>query len=297
MSGLNCSSLANADAQGPCDVANNFCYDLPIQYGASIAASTTHCECSTLAFFLCSACDVCAGQAASPGPAWGVYSESKSCSADTPPTLPPIKNGTVAVPSWAMRMASATPTASVFDLQAALDLAKASTIATSSADSSRSPSSQASTTASSTHRLPPTSSSSDISQAHHRGARQAAIIAGAIVAVLVAVAIIGAYLCWRRKSMRAVRSQLSARPWLAGAERGHEERSPAELKRGMRSLSSVGSDMQTRGPAPAGDAILRQQVQSVQEELQLQRDELRHFRAATQPPPSYVSGAAQLHGY
>ncbi|KAF7323145.1 hypothetical protein HMN09_00094800 [Mycena chlorophos] len=175
----NCTDWENEDNNGPCAVAEHIC------------DGDSTCPCSNLLYILNASCNFCLNQTI---PSWSDYSQSQSCSAQAPdPTPLPDSTAKDAVPAWALTMASETPTPSQFNVTAAMDLAQGNDTTGAnppSSSTSSGSSSTGSTTPSSTFLSSPSSSVAPLLAASSSSKLNAGTIAGAVIGVLVALALV-----------------------------------------------------------------------------------------------------------
>ncbi|KAF7338144.1 hypothetical protein MVEN_02039200 [Mycena venus] len=173
--------------------------------------------CSNLMFILNGACEACEREIPD---SWDTYSKTNSSHCDSstvrsnptsfPSTAPPV-------PSWALVMASATPTPSVFDFQVALDIihnnftasatsgdTSSSATATPSSSSAASQSSIATSSSDSTFSASPTLNPSPVplSLASKASSTPVGAIVGGIIGALVVLALIGAGIWYIRRRRR-----------------------------------------------------------------------------------------------
>ncbi|KAJ7613182.1 hypothetical protein FB45DRAFT_1009155 [Roridomyces roridus] len=102
-----CSIFDNSFNQGPCDI--DICID----------SLTESCLCSSASYFLSAACSSCLGMATL---SWTDFANQTHCGVNATPANPSPYPNEDFLPSWVISMASATPSPTTFDAQAASSL-------------------------------------------------------------------------------------------------------------------------------------------------------------------------------
>ncbi|KAJ7606410.1 hypothetical protein FB45DRAFT_1068533 [Roridomyces roridus] len=149
----NCAPLNNPSGNGPCTLLSFCGFD-------------KSCICTAVEYFLSTACATCNDLLPT---RWSNYSTLEGCGVAPLSILPsPLPQGNLTLPSWAIAMASATPSPVTLDFQAAVTLAKTTPATGSAASSSLSPGPSGSSTISlgSTVTLGPSSSQISADGAH-----------------------------------------------------------------------------------------------------------------------------------
>ncbi|KAJ7622360.1 hypothetical protein FB45DRAFT_1061888 [Roridomyces roridus] len=185
----NCAPLNNPSGNGPCTLLSFCGFD-------------KSCICTAVEYFLSTACATCNDLLPT---RWSNYSTLEGCGVAPLSILPsPLPQGNLTLPSWAIAMASATPSPVTLDFQAAVTLARTTTATGSAASSSLSPGSTGSSTISlgSTVSLRPSSSQISVDGAHKQAISTGAMAGIAVGAIGIFSAAIVLFLLFRYRRRR-----------------------------------------------------------------------------------------------
>ncbi|KAJ7613181.1 hypothetical protein FB45DRAFT_874706 [Roridomyces roridus] len=112
-----CPVFNNPAGNGPCEV-EDFCFELG-------TLESIQCTCTTIDYFMFSACNVCGNDQPLNTRSWSSYAQEFNCGLEPSrmPSLPTTIPAISALPTWVILMASATPTPVTFDAQKAVSFA------------------------------------------------------------------------------------------------------------------------------------------------------------------------------